>query len=89
MPLWRLNFWFIKKRSKRSQAEKWELYKEQVGEIIQEAFESYWKDEKLYWLCLETYRRMMPYLVMLPFDFDKMQTHFGSASKYDTRESEE
>jgi hypothetical protein len=32
---------------------------------------------------------MMPYLVMLPFDFDKMQTHFGSASKYDTRESEE
>jgi hypothetical protein len=29
------------KRSKRSQAEQWELYKEKIGEIIQEAFESY------------------------------------------------
>jgi hypothetical protein len=29
------------KRSKRSQAKQWELYKEKIGEIIQEAFESY------------------------------------------------
>jgi hypothetical protein len=29
------------KRSKRSQAEQWELYKEKISEIIQEAFESY------------------------------------------------
>jgi hypothetical protein len=26
---------------KRSQAKQWELYKEKIGEIIQEAFESY------------------------------------------------
>ncbi len=43
------------KRSKKSQAEQWELYKEQVSEIIWEAFESYWKDEKLYQVHLETY----------------------------------
>jgi hypothetical protein len=29
------------KRNKRSQAKQWELYKEQIGEIIWEAFESY------------------------------------------------
>lgn len=29
------------KRSKRSQVEQWELYEEKIGEIIQEAFESY------------------------------------------------
>jgi hypothetical protein len=77
------------KRSKRSWTEKWELYKEQVGKIIQEAFESYWKDEKLHWLCLETYRQMIPHLVMLPFDYDKTQTHFRSTSEYDTHVSEE
>ncbi len=32
------------KRSKRSQAKQWELYKEQIGEIIQKVFESYRKD---------------------------------------------
>ncbi len=36
------------KRSKRNQVEQWELYKEQINEIIQEAFESYEKDEELY-----------------------------------------
>ncbi len=43
------------KKSKRSQVKQWELYKEQVGEFIWEAFESYWKDEVLYHLCLKTY----------------------------------
>jgi hypothetical protein len=51
------------------------LYKEKIGEIIQEAFESYWKDEELY-NCIETYRRVMPPLVMLPFDPEKAQTLF-------------
>jgi hypothetical protein len=41
--------------NKRSQVEQWELHKEQVNEIIREAFESYWKDEELYQWCLETY----------------------------------
>ncbi len=44
------------KRSKRNQAKWWELYKEQVGKIIHETFESYGKDEKLYHLQLETYQ---------------------------------
>jgi hypothetical protein len=44
------------KRSKRSQAKQWELYKEQVCEIIQEAFESYREDKELYHLHLETYQ---------------------------------
>ncbi len=43
------------KRSKRNEAEQWELYKEQIGEIIQEAFESYWKDEELHQLHIEIY----------------------------------
>jgi hypothetical protein len=43
------------KGSKRSQIEQWELYKEQVGEIIWEPFESYRKDKELYRLHLETY----------------------------------
>jgi hypothetical protein len=58
------------KRSKRSEAKQWELYKEQVGEIIREAFESYQKDKELYHLHLETYQR-----VMSPFDFGRMQAH--------------
>lgn len=33
--------WIYQQRSKRSQVEQWKLHKEQVGEIIQEAFESY------------------------------------------------
>jgi hypothetical protein len=36
------------KRRKRSQAEQWELYKEQIDEIIWEAFKSYRKDKELY-----------------------------------------
>ncbi len=48
------------KRSKRSQVEQWELYKEQVDEIIWEAFESYWKDEEVYQLHLETYQSDTP-----------------------------
>ncbi len=41
-------FLIYQKKSKRSQAEQWESYKEQVGEIIWEALESYWKDKELY-----------------------------------------
>jgi FMN-dependent NADH-azoreductase len=36
------------KRNKISQVKQWELYKKQVAEIIQEAFESYRKDEELH-----------------------------------------
>ncbi len=43
------------KRSKKSQAKQWGLYKEQINEIILEAFESYKKNKELYQLCLETY----------------------------------
>jgi hypothetical protein len=69
------------KGSNRSQVEKWELYKEKISEIIQEAFKSYRKDEELYLLHIETYRHMMPHLVMLPFELDRTQTHFGFTSK--------
>jgi transposase len=37
------------------QLEQWELHKEQVREIMWEAFESYHKDEELYQLCLESF----------------------------------
>jgi hypothetical protein len=40
--------------------------------IIQEAFESYRKDEELYPLCLESYSKVMPHLVMPLFDFNKV-----------------
>jgi hypothetical protein len=43
------------KRSKNNQAKQWGLYKEQINEIVLEAFESYQKDKELYQLCLETY----------------------------------
>lgn len=54
------------------QVKQWELHKEQVGEIIREAFESYRKDEDLYQLCLESYWKVMPHLVMPLFDFNKV-----------------
>jgi hypothetical protein len=54
------------------QVEQWELHKEQVREIIWEAFECYWKDEDLYQLCLESYWKVMPHLVMPFFHFDKV-----------------
>jgi hypothetical protein len=60
------------------------LQKEQVSEIIREAFESYWKDEELYHLCLETYQQLMSF-----FDFDKTQTHFKTAFESSTHGSEE
>ncbi len=59
-----------KKMSKINQEKQWEMYKERINEIIQKPFESYQKDE-LYQLCLETYSRVMPCLVMSPFDFGK------------------
>lgn len=54
------------------QVKQWELHKEQVGEIIREAFESYRKDEDLYQLCLESYWKVMPHLVMPLFNFNKV-----------------
>ncbi len=47
------------------------MYKEQVDEIIQEAFETYQKDKELYQLCLKTYQQVMPHLVMSPSDLAK------------------
>jgi hypothetical protein len=55
------------------------LHKEQVSEIIREAFESYWKDEELYHLHV---RRPIN-------NFDKTQTHFEPAFEYGTHGSEE
>lgn len=40
----KVRLWIYQKRSKRSQAKQWELYKQQIGEIIQKVFESYQKD---------------------------------------------
>jgi hypothetical protein len=54
------------------QVKQWELHKEQVGEIIREAFESYRKDEDLYQLCLESYWKVMLHLVMPLFNFNKV-----------------
>jgi hypothetical protein len=54
------------------QVEQWEFHKDQVGKIIWEAFESYQKDGELYQLCLESYWKVMPHLMMPLFDFDKV-----------------
>jgi len=51
------------------QVEQWEFHKEQVGKIIWEAFESYQKDEELYQLCLESYRKVMPSFGDATFQF--------------------
>jgi hypothetical protein len=72
------------KRSKKSQAEQWELYKEQVGEIIREVFESYRKDGGLYELHLETYQRVMPHLVMFC-----RNRNVAFTSEFSTHRSEE
>jgi hypothetical protein len=43
------------KGNNRNQVEQWEQCREQIGEIIQDAFESYQKDKELYLLHIETY----------------------------------
>jgi len=60
------------------------LYKEQIGEIIWETFESYQKDEELYQFCIETYR-----CVMLPFKLDKTLTHSRFAFEFGSQRNEE
>ncbi len=60
------------------------MYKEQIGEIIWEAFESYQKDEELYQFCIETYR-----CVMLLFKLDKTSTHSRSAFEFGSQRNEE
>jgi hypothetical protein len=43
------------KRSKRNQVKQWELYKEQIDEIMREGFKSYRKNEEFHQLCFKTY----------------------------------
>jgi hypothetical protein len=62
---------------------------EHGGKLIQEVFKSYQKDEELYQLHLETYRKIMLHLIMLPFNFEETQTQTGSTSEFSVHRSEE
>ncbi len=68
--------------AQEEQVEYLELYKEQIGEIIWEAFKSYLKDKELYWLCIETYQHVIPHLRMSPFKLSRTQTHSRFASEF-------
>ncbi len=56
----------------RNQVKHQALHKEQVGQIIQESFESYQKDKEFYQQRLKAYWKVMPHLVMPPSDFSMM-----------------